>query len=453
MSWGSNMKDKYFIGIYCPPYPPKDNYPNRIIKKSYDILKDVGINAIYGHYEDRYDYSYYLKAMEFCDEFGISYYPRLSIFDAFLKIPGAYKEYGGRYFSFLNKEEKEMISNTFIRQLKDAKSHPSFKGILIGDEAPIGSFKGINEARDIFINNFPDKEFHFNLFNYCMNDPILYGGKNADGYKDNKGDLAPDSEHRLTRFSWFIDQYFSITNCDVLSTDLYPYSNYWKEVPTTIHRGLYELPALLREYKNKYPHIKIYFYPQCGQYGYDVREVNEAEMALQINVPLAYGLDGLIFFPGVYPNDFLSDNKNFQGLQYGKAGFIDAKGDKTKYCDMVKPLLKQIQDCAPITLNSEFLGTYLVGDFHGGFQVDIKSLVDEDAIYQGQLPIHSRYEGEKLDINTNTQLLIGVFLYKENKKYYYIVNNSIVADSDFSINRKTYHLKPGHSILLSEEEL
>ena len=45
-------KDRFFTAVYCPPYPPKGKYPNRITEEVYQILKDVGIDHIFGHFED-----------------------------------------------------------------------------------------------------------------------------------------------------------------------------------------------------------------------------------------------------------------------------------------------------------------------------------------------------------------------------------------------------------------
>ena len=47
-------KDRFFTAVYCPPYPPKGKYPNRITEAVYQILKDVGIDHIFGHFEDNY---------------------------------------------------------------------------------------------------------------------------------------------------------------------------------------------------------------------------------------------------------------------------------------------------------------------------------------------------------------------------------------------------------------
>lgn len=160
-------------------------------------------------------------------------------------------------------------------------------------------------------------------------------------------------------------------------------------------------------------------------------------MALQMNVAIAYGHEGVVFFPGVFPNDFLYDS-TYEAYKNGGCGLLDVDNNPTVYADMAKSLLSELQICAPILLNASFEGVYAIGDFKGGFDkaVDIDSLPDSDCIYVGKLPNLSIYEGDKPDIETDFQLLIGVFKQKDGKKAYFIVNNSIVGDAKVSIKPK-----------------
>lgn len=68
-------------------------------------------------------------------------------------------------------------------------------------------------------------------------------------------------------------------------------------------------------------------------------------------------------------------------------------------------------------LNSEFLGVATVGEYHNGFDgVDISVLPDNDALYTGWLPEWGRYEEALPQMDTNTQLFIGVFKQENGKK-------------------------------------
>lgn len=422
----------FFTSIYCPPYPPKGEYPDRITNRAYKTLKEIGINNVFGHYEDSYGEEYLKEALVCSENAGITYYPRLALFQKYLAVSGS-DVYKGTSYRFLSADEKTELEKEFIEKTKECANYSSFGGVFFGDESPIGSFEGMAAAKRAFDKNFPNYEFHYNCLNYCIDDAMLFGGKNAVDYKELDGDLKCESKNRFNRYRLLIDEYLEVVNPEYLTTDMYPYLTLWPSVPTSIHRGLYELNALFAEYKKKY-NVKTFTYIQTGAWDCSVRKVNRAEMALQMNVAIAYGHEGVVFFPGVFPNDFLYDS-TYEAYKNGGCGLLDVDNNPTVYADMAKSLLSELQICAPILLNASFEGVYAIGDFKGGFDkaVDIDSLPDSDCIYVGKLPNLSIYEGDKPDIETDFQLLIGVFKQKDGKKAYFIVNNSIVGDAKVSI--------------------
>lgn len=102
---------------------------------------------------------------------------------------------------------------------------------------------------------------------------------------------------------------------------------------------------------------------------------------------------------------------------------------------MAKDLIADLQKCAPILLDAKFSGVYSVGEFNGGIDksVDVDTLVDGDCIFVGELPNFALYEGEKPQIETDSQLLVGVFEQQNGGKAYFIVNNSIVVNANVTI--------------------
>ena len=190
--------------------------------------------------------------------------------------------------------------------------------------------------------------------------------------------------------------------------------------------------------------MKSYQYIQVGYWDDEVRMNTRAEMALQMNITLAYGHEGFAFFPGVFPNDFLDEPPT--PWEYGKGGIcglVDAYGKETMYADFAKELLADMQAFAPVMLNSEFLGVATVGEYHNGFDgVDISVLADNDALYTGWLPEWCCYEGKLPEIETNSQLFIGVFEQENGKKAYFVVNNSTLIKV-----RATLKLQGTHKII------
>jgi hypothetical protein len=422
----------FFTSIYCPPYPPKGEYGDRITESAYKTLKDIGINNVFGHYEDSYGEEYLKEALVCSEKSGITYYPRLQLFQKYLAVSGS-NIYKGTSYRFLSSKEKEDLKKEFIEKTKMCSKYSSFGGIFFGDESPIGSFEGMAEAKKIFESNFPGFEFHYNCLNYCIDDSMIYGGKESVDYKDLTGNLKCESKNRFNRYRLLIDNYLSVVNPTYLTTDMYPYLTLWPTVPTSIHRGLYELNALFAEYKKKY-NVKTFTYIQTGAWNGEVRKVNKAEMALQINVAIAYGHEGIVFFPGFFPNDFLYE-PGFDESKNGDCGLLDANSNPTIYADMAKELINKLQKCAPVLLDAKFVGVYSIGKFNGGIDpsIDTNSLVDGDCIYIGKIPDMVIYDGKKIKIDTDSQLLIGVFEKKDGKKAYFIVNNSIVNSTNVHI--------------------
>ena len=446
-------KDRFFTAVYCPPYPPKGKYPNRITEEVYQILKDVGIDHIFGHFEDDYGWNYVTDSMDICDKLGLTYYPRLRIYEQYLAITGGYHVKDGVTYTSRSEEEKAAIGAEFLRQVGELSHHPCFGGIYFGDESAYGAIEGIAAAKNLFLENYPDKEFHYNNLNYCFSDVHLFGGENAEGYHVLTGDMECKSENRFNRYRFLIDKYVDTVQPEYLTTDFYPFGWAWRHIPTSVHRGLYELNSIFADYKKKSKGMKSYQYMQVGYWDDEVRLNTRAELALQMNITLAYGHEGFAFFPGVFPNDFLDEPPT--QWEYGKGGIcglVDAYGKATMYADFSKELLADLQAFAPIMLNSEFLGVATVGEYHNGFDgVDISVLPDNDALYTGWLPEWGCYEEALPQMDTNTQLFIGVFKQENGKKAYFVVNNStlIKANATLKLQGKNRMIQKG---VQSEQE-
>ena len=442
-------KDRFLTAVYCPPYPPKCSYPNRITEEVYQILKDVGVDYIFGHFEDSYDWHYVTDAMDICDKLGLTYFPRLRIYEQYLAITGGYHVKDGVTYTSRTDEEKAAIDAEFLRQVDSLSHHSSFGGIYFGDESAYGAIEGIAVAQKLFMDKYPDKEFHYNNLNYCFSDAHLFGGENSEDYRVLTGDLALSSENRFNRYHFLIDKYVDVVKPEYLTTDLYPFAWAWRNIPCSVHRGLYELNAIFADYKKKNPGMKSYQYIQVGYWDDEVRMNTRAEMALQMNITLAYGHEGFAFFPGVFPNDFLDEPPT--QWEYGKAGIcglVDAYGRATMYADFAEGILSDLQAFAPVMLNSEFLGVATVGEYYNALDgIDISVLPDNDALYTGWLPEWGRYEGVIPAIDTTTQLFIGVFKQANGKEAYFAVNNSTLKKVS-----ATFHLQGRNKVIQNGEE-
>jgi len=428
------MKKEYFTAIYCPPCPPFEGYPDRIIDEVYDLLAQAGIKHVYGYYEDKFGEDYLQRSLDLCAKNGLLFYPRLGVFDKYLGEQG---NTSNPLHASLSEEQKMLIDHEMIKWLEKIKRHPGFGGIFFSDERPYETYEGMGYASKLFARLCPKKEFHYNALNYFPEDSTLFyrDGNDANRKLQLNGNLAFSVENRFHRFYAYIDEYLNQCETNNLSCDLYPFAPVWKNVPTSIHRGLYETNSVFATYKNKRG-INAYICIQVGDWDNSFREIGRAETALHLNVTAAYGLDGFIFFPGVFPNDWLN-SPHFSAAKNGDTGLLDVYGKPTKHYGYVKELISHLQMYAPILRNAEWLGVCTVGEFDGGFDgVDISKELDSECIYQGGLTeseTHA-YTGELPQIQTQSQLFIGVFKDENGEKIYLIVNNTLVRKTSFEVH-------------------
>ena len=436
------MKEKYFVGIYCPPNPPTGEYSSHIDAHTFGLIAGVGVEHVFGYYEDEHGEQYVQAAFDGCAEHNLWFYPRLKIFDRFLGVEGGKGERDNDWpYLKMSEAEKTEIGEKLCAELSKWKAHKAFGGVFFSDEQSYETYDGMGAASKIFAELCPNKEFHYNNLNYFPDDKIMFyrNGKYEGRELPLTGKLAFCSENRFNRFKVYLDGYLNKCITNYLSCDLYPFAPIWKEVPTSIHRGLYETNSVFASYK-KERGVKTLIYIQAGDWDCTFREIGAPEMALHLNVTAAYGLDGFVFFPGCFPRDWVVDPV-FGKAKDGRTGLLDMDGKPTPHYGEAKRLIAHLQACAPVLLNAKWLGVCTVGEFEGGFNgVDLSVLPDNECIYRGGLTeteIHA-YKGILPEIETASQLFIGVFEGNEGQKHYVIVNNSLVRKTSFTLKAKAW---------------
>ncbi len=457
--------EKYFVGVYCPPMVPKYEHPNRITPRAYRMLKEVGIDHVFGCFEDEAGPEYLKMAMQYAADAGILFYPRLEIFNHFLGITGSSYE---RYRDFptyadMPAQKQEALLKQLMEEIAECSKAPSFGGIFMYDEQRHECFPAIGIVQKQFSKAYPDKLFMCNNINYMSaNDFFEFSPEPVD--RQLKMDLAPTEENRFKRYEYFIDLYLKQIDTEYISTDVYPFLQIWDKVLTSIHRNLYEIQSFFADIKCKTGR-KPLVYIQVGNWEGEQRIVGKPEMALDIGIAAAYDADGFVFFPGCWPNDWLDTPESF--AKYGKAALFDVYGEPTQYFCYAKQLISHFQKIADFIHGAKWLGVNTLGEFEGGFgNVDIREQKWGSCIYRGGLPENEKhpYTEELPEISTDKQLFIGVFQ-DGTQKYLLLVNNSIVAANHVSIsagvahhiiqqggcrdyNGETVEMEPGESILV-----
>lgn len=426
---------KFNIGIYCPPPSACGVYESRVTDKVYKLLADAGVNEIYGYYED--EAGTIEDALRFCEKYHLKFFARLAIFRKFLQTTGVETVDGNTSFADMSKQEQDELVAQYMEELNKWKDYSAFAGVYFGDENGVLTFEGIRKAKDIFYQICPDKEFRFNSLNYQACDDHYFALAPQEKRNTFLHSLPNIAENRFARYRLFLDYLVEKIQPNTLSTDVYVFLNIWKEVPKAIHRALYEINAFYADYKKHYACDKVYQAVQVGTWGEGTRAMNKSELALNVNTIVAYGHNGFYFFPGCYPNDWLM-SPGYDVYKDGQTGLLDVNGEPTKYYDFAKEIIQQVQKCATEISGAKHLGVFTVGQFDLGVNgVDVNTLTDGDCIYNGALPPYALYQGEKPNVVTNKQLLVGVFENCRGQKNYYIVNNSVEFAVDFSIETQS----------------
>ncbi len=420
------MAKKEFIqAIFCAPTGKYDNlpYPSRLTDEVFKALKEAGINRIFGFgYDIRKETQ--IKTLELCEKYGIKYLPTMECF--------------GRYVDFgwvdLTQEEKKNLDERFIKEVGEYVGYPAFAGVFFGDEAGYLSFEGVAHAKKIFDDNYSSLEFHFNFFSYSINDAIFWGGMagavNGEPKREKpfelKGDTAITFANRFNFYDKLVEGLLSKAKFEFISQDKYPFEGFWKEVPTSVHVALFELNAFFAEKKRKYG-CKFYNYMQAGQWmtGTPRKHMTKGEAALQAHVTAAYGNDGFAYFPGCFPIDY-TFNPDMKYSEEGAGGLIDMYGNKAEVYDWVKELNEFFALIQDDILSSELKGVTSYGEYYNGFTKDeIKDLPDNECIFRGVLPNELRFVDDGVNVVSENEIMLSVFVRGEKRRYYAVNLSSV----------------------------
>ncbi len=421
--------DKYFIGLYCAPAVPAPGHPNRVTPRAYRLLKDAGVDNVFGFFEDRAGEQYLQMALDCAQEAGITFYPRLEVFNRFFGITGAKTKDNLSYWD-MPEQMREKLNKEFLQQIDACARHPAFGGVFMGDERGCECFPGIGAAQKLFQKAYPDKGFFYNHLNYFIDDQLFfYCTVPVQGEKKQlTGELTYSEENRFNRYAHFIDLYRQQVDTPYISTDVYPFNPTWKNIPTSIHRCLYEVQSFFADLKCK-TGLKPLTYVQVGNWDDESRYIGKETVALHFGIAAAYDFDGFLFFPGCFPNDWLDTPESF--AQDGKTGLLDVNGEPTEYYPGVQEIVAHFQQIAGYIHGARWLGVKALGEFDGGFgDVTPEQVEWGHCIYQGGLPENEKhpYEGELPEIQAHKQVFLGVFQDGE-QKYLLLVNNTITAQN------------------------
>ncbi len=427
------MTSEFLSVVFCPPTGPWENVPDRLGDRVFETLRSVGVNRIaaYGM-DDRLETRE--RTFTQCEKFGIGYLPCVPSAEDYCRV---LPQNGKKSWGELTNQEKQELDSRFVKEVEAYLPYPAFRGVFFEDECGYLSFPGIAHAKGVFDVHFPGYEFHANFFSYSINEDIFWGGMAFHGHPgaakglqlpfDLTGDMAITFQNRFRFYDVLVEGLLSRTHFELISQDKYPFESFWPEVPTSVHRALFELNAFLKKKAVKYG-SSYYNFMQVGQWSDCNRPMTFGEMALQMNVTVAYGAAGFGWFPGVFPLDWRKE-PGFQSGAQGGAAFIDLQGKPTVYAQWAGKLNRFLSDFSEDIVNAQLLGAAAYGSYRNGFCWDkVKALPDSECIYNGQIPEILQYTDERITAQCTNQLLLSTFQ-KDGKRRYYGVNTSSVFEN------------------------
>lgn len=413
------LNEKLFhVAAYCPPNPAEKGRPSQICDEQYGRMRDVGIDLVYGHNEmvgggcEKETFT----ALQLCERYGLKYLVKDKIYQRFTVL----RSDKFKVFRKLSAREKRALGEEYKVSLERYSNFVSFGGVEFIDEPGFEMFDGIRFAKDVFEKNCPGNLFYVNMLPYWTLCAQLQYGMEYPFFKKKNAELY--TEPKQCRYAYYLRSYLKTVQPRVLSYDAYPILTLGAE-EKTVHVALYDhlriASALAKENG-----IPFWNFIQAGgkwEGCANIRVPVEAEIALQINVSLAFGATGIEIFPYAYPNDWAEDT-------VACAGLIGREGEKTELYSIFKRRIADARYYGEKLVGLKNLYVSVSGEFCGGLSpyAERLNIPDHDCIFDGNLP-YKKIEGVR-QIVSDSQVLTGVFG-EGGKIALFIVNNSIIKET------------------------
>ena len=444
------MGNKFLISVYCGPQPPIEvdgiKYPNKIVKDQYQLLKDLGINTIYGQCDimNTETEEYAFRALTICCELEIDYFVKDLIAREYCSLgEKMFKKYQFKDFRKLTESEKKELDERFKSSILRYGKYKSFKGIIFVDEPGMEMFEGISRACEVFKSVYPDKIFLVNHYPYNTNQRDYQFSVWQDNGKDplrkelefklDKNKASYDGfymHNNVEKYEFFINDFFSRVDTNVFSYDLYPFRD-WYGYETLVMRGIYEMPLIANELCKKY-NLEYWQFLQCGGLWDDHAKVTTfADVQLSVSLAMALGAKGMQLYTGCFPNDCLPRVKEISGV-------IDEYGNITNQYNFYRYAFRQAKAIECYLVPAVLKKVILDGEYYDKTP-DVEGLkaLDVSDIYKGKFPIYGNYEtrqyNELVSVESDYQVLVSCFELN-GKSLFMVVNTSPLITSSAKLN-------------------
>ena len=423
------------ISTYCSPQTPKTyngvDYPDRVTKEQYLLLKNCGVNLAMGHADvmNTETEKYAFRALDICAEIGIGYLVKDYISYEYVGLGGKFKD-----FRKLTEEERTELDERFIESLKRYKDKQSFAGIIAVDEPGSAMFEGLKREKEIFEKICPDKIFFVNLFPYYIPaNQYQFGWENVSGETDVE--YKAFVRDNIYRYEHYLDEFIKKVGSDIICYDAYPFIAIDK-VKNAVHFVEWELSQAVSKRCRDLDKEYWTCLQNGGLWADAMRVPSFGEVQLNVSLALLYGAKGLVLYTGCFPNDCLSHEKEHSGL-------IDKYGNITEQYHLFAYAFMQVKAIQKYLISATLKGIIVSsGKYFGLLPSDaIVNKIDKEQgggtiIYNGELPEYASIKieeyGELKRVKATSQCLVGCFE-NNNETIYLLVNNSPFAASDVKL--------------------
>ena len=228
----------------------------------------------------------------------------------------------------------------------------------------------------------------------------------------------------------YVKQFCETLSPTNISYDFYP----WDEGDTRgdFTRYFWNL-ALIREYAQKYE-IPFWVFIQAGSQWSDGAQAfdsgeyvpTEGEFDWSVNMSLAFGAQGIQYFPLIQPYYFAYAES--QEFDFERNGMIGAWGNKNRWYYYAQDINKHIAAIDEVLMNSVSKGIIVSGQKAQEYCADTREAVLDGTSWR-----------ELADVSGNT--IVGCFNY-QGKTALYVVNNDYEWAQDITLNfQDTYKVR------------
>lgn len=300
-------ENEILIGAWIAPPHQLNNLPDFNTLEGYKKIKEIGINIIYGLYENaEHHLGEVHKALDHSKQVGIQYLVRDT-----------------------RVQQSNHISD--LKLLGDAYMTKA-AGVLVSDEPGMHDFEALKRIYLNFKALYPNKLFYVNLMPIHANQNQFYWG----AWQGHKVSPKPVSSED------YYEAYVETLTLPYFSYDFYPFEGTFPN----IRSDYYEQLETVRRLTKKHNLIPLCFIQTCS-FNAHVRIPSPTEVLFQVNTSLAYGTKGIQYF-----TYFLPENNT---LEQFKGAIIDHKGEPTTLYEPIKQINQWLNQIGSYLIDAELL--------------------------------------------------------------------------------------------------